>query len=136
MVLGRLIPSFARSCWLAVVVALFAGSDLSAQKTSEWRPGTLLAIDAHPEGRFFDWGNRTVRLYDGYLYYDLTIELGERDYVVRYEGTGHYFPSAWKIGALIRVRANHGQMELVEYGNSVASARIMDKFKPKRNRTP
>src|SRR5215471_13672430 len=106
-----------RSLFPIMLGLLLAGFAMP-EEAPPWQTGTLIAIDAHPEGRFVRWGNKggLIPLYDGYPYYDLTIQLGAANYVVRYEQISSYFPSAWKVGSPITARLSDGQMEVVEYG--------------------
>jgi hypothetical protein len=43
--------------------------------------------------------------YDGYPFYDITLALGQKKYVVRYESLTGYYPSKWKAG---RARSRFG----------------------------
>ena len=95
----------------------------------DWQSGTIQAIEDHANGRIVFWENKgTLPIYDGYPYYDIAIQLGNTEYVVRYEGLGDYFPSAWQVGKSVKVRLADHRMYLVEYGASQVPARILQKY--------
>src|SRR6266478_590286 len=83
---------------VSVVLAaslLFAADDVKAAK--------VLAVKAYDRGRIAFWEGR-VPVYDGYPFYDITLALGQKKYVVRYESMTGYYPSSWKAGREIQVR--------------------------------
>jgi hypothetical protein len=63
----------------------------------------VLAVKAYDRGRIAFWEGR-VPIYDGYPFYDITLALDQKKYVVRYESMTGYFPSRWKAGNEIQVR--------------------------------
>jgi hypothetical protein len=98
-----------------------------------WQQGTLQAIDEHANGRIVYWENKgKVPIYDGYPFYDLTIRRSNTDYVVRYEGLGDYFPTAWQVGSPIKIKIKGSRMYLLEYDDSQASVRILRQSKARR----
>src|SRR5882672_6884898 len=73
----------------------FAADDLQTAK--------VLAVKAHESGRIAYWEGR-VAIYDGYPFYDITLLLGPKKYVVRYESLTGFYPSSWKVGREIQIR--------------------------------
>jgi hypothetical protein len=63
----------------------------------------VLAVKAHDRGRIAFWEGR-VPIYDGYPFYDITLTLDQKKYVVRYESMTGYYPSNWQAGREIQVR--------------------------------
>jgi hypothetical protein len=55
----------------------------------------VLAVKAHDRGRIAFWEGR-VPIYDGYPFYDITLTLDQKKYVVRYESMTGYYLSSWK----------------------------------------
>jgi hypothetical protein len=68
------------------------------------RTAKVLNVKAYNRGRIAYWEGR-VPIYDGYPFYDLTLALGKKTYLVRYESMTGYFPSSWKAGSEVKVRA-------------------------------
>ena len=86
--------------------------------TNDLQAATIVAVQKHSEGRVFDWvkaGLNPIPLYDNYPYYDMTIQVGKKTFVVRYEAQTDYFPSAWKAGSSVTVRLAQGRMYLLRY---------------------
>lgn len=80
--------------------------------------GNILSVEKHGEGRAFDWvrgGLASIPVYDHYPFYDITIQLSGKNYVVRYETQTDYYPAAWKPGSPIKVRLGHGRLYLLRY---------------------
>lgn len=71
----------------------------------------ILAIKKHPEGRIVSWSNR-VPIFDGYPFYDLTLEWNGKKYVVRYESMTGYYPKAWQLGYEIPAKREGGLFTL------------------------
>jgi len=72
----------------------------------------IINVKHHELGRIAFWEGR-VPIDDGYPFYDLTLQIGEKKYVVRYESGTGYIPSAWKNGADIKIRmGGRGRMYL------------------------
>ncbi len=71
----------------------------------------VLAVKAYDRGRIAFWEGR-VPIYDGYPFYDITLALDQKKYVVRYESLTGYYPSKWKAGRDIQVRLGKGKMFL------------------------
>jgi hypothetical protein len=73
----------------------------------------VLAVKAYDRGRIAFWEGR-VPIYDGYPFYDITLALDQKKYVVRYESMTGYYPSSWKAGREIQVRlGGKGKMFLL-----------------------
>lgn len=73
----------------------------------------VLAVKAYDQGRIAFWEGR-VPIYDGYPFYDITLALDQKKYVVRYESMTGYYPSSWKAGRDIQVRlGGKGKMLLL-----------------------
>ena len=81
------------SLWLSATA--FSAEDM---KSAE-----ILAVKAHDNGRIAFWEGKTP-IYDGYPFYDITLSVGQKKYVVRYESLTGYYPSRWKVGAEIQTR--------------------------------
>ena len=80
---------------LVVASLAYAADDVKTAK--------VVAVKAYDQGRIAFWEGR-VPIYDGYPFYDITLALDQKKYVVRYESMTGYFPSSWKAGREIRVR--------------------------------
>ena len=74
---------------------VYAADDLKTAK--------VLTVKAYDRGRIAFWEGR-VPIYDGYPFYDITLAVGQKRYVVRYESMTGYYPSSWKAGRDIQVR--------------------------------
>jgi len=73
----------------------------------------VLAVKAYDQGRIAFWEGR-VPIYDGYPFYDITLVLDQKKYVVRYESMTGYYPSSWKAGRDVQVRlGGKGKMLLL-----------------------
>jgi hypothetical protein len=80
----------------------------------------VLSVKAYDRGRIAYWEGR-VPIYDGYPFYDLTLALGKKTYLVRYESMTGYFPSSWKAGSEVKVRAQgKGRFYLTNGGEDVS----------------
>jgi hypothetical protein len=118
MVLGLLVP--------AQESQRSTGSPSDA--AGERQTGKILAVEPHEEGRAFDWirgGLALIPLYDHYPFYDITIQSGGKDYVVRYETQTGYYPAAWKPGSTIQVRRGRGRLYLFRYDGEEVAASIV-----------
>src|SRR6202022_1046716 len=106
-----------RSAAISIVILLlvtslsFAADDLQMAK--------VLAVKAHESGRIAYWGGEGP-IYDSYPFYDITLLLGQKKYVVRYESLTGFYPSSWKVGREIQVRLRgKGKMYLVNGADEV-----------------
>jgi hypothetical protein len=73
---------------------------LAAQDT---QTAKILAVKTYEHGRIAYWEGR-VPIYDGYPFYDITLALGSKKYVVRYNTVSGFLPSRWKVGNEIKVQ--------------------------------
>jgi hypothetical protein len=115
---------------LALTLPVFAQKDLgdSHATISRLQTGNILSVEKHGEGRAFDWvrgGLALIPVYDHYGFYDLTIQLSGKNYVVRYESQTGYYPAAWKPGNPIQVRQGHGRLYLLRYDGEEVPASIV-----------
>jgi hypothetical protein len=79
----------------------------------------VLAVKAHDHGRIAVWEGH-VPVYDNYPFYDITLQIGQKKYVTRYETTTGYYPSSWKADSEIQVRLEgRGRMSLVNGSEEV-----------------
>jgi hypothetical protein len=89
-----------------------------AQEPPRWvQPGDNLLtakvvdVEAHPEGTPYAYagdGSIFTKLYDNYPYYYITLQVGDKTYVVQYDNMGGYYPSAWRAGHEVKIRKDHG----------------------------
>lgn len=86
--------------WAPTLLVLFSALLVSAEETQSAK---LLAVKAYDHGRIAFWEGR-VPVYDGYPFYDLTLAVGQKKYVVRYESLTGYFPSRWQVGSEVKIR--------------------------------
>jgi len=99
---------------------LAATFTLTAQdvKTDDTKPEDLqtakvLAVKKYDEGRIARWEGR-VPVFDGYPFYDITLTLNDKKYIVRYESMSGYYPTRWQPGSEIKVRQQgKGKMYLL-----------------------
>ena len=95
---------------------------------SRLQTGNILSVEQHREGRAFDWitgGLALIPVYDHYAFYNITIQLSGKNYVVRYETQTGYYPAAWKPGNPIQVRQGHGRLYLLRYDGDQVPASIV-----------
>ena len=92
-----------------IVASIAATAILSTAETAQ--TAKLVAIKKHAEGRIVSWSNRSP-IFDGYPFYDLTLEWNGKKYVVRYESMTGYFPKAWQAGREIPVKREKGLFTL------------------------
>jgi len=84
----------------------------------------IVAIKKHPEGRIVSWSNRSP-IFDGYPFYDLTLEWQGKKYVVRYESMTGYFPKAWEAGREVQAKREKGLFTLYN-GDEAIPARVVN----------
>ena len=101
--------------------------DRAVQAGENLQTAKVVDVQAHPEGRPFDYVNEgtLVPIYDNYPYYDITLQVGDKKYVVRYDNMGGYFPTAWKAGNEVKVRVDHGKMYILRYDGVLVDAPIL-----------
>jgi hypothetical protein len=73
----------------------------------EMQTAKVLTVKTYDPGRIAYWEGR-VPIYDGNPFFDITLALGAKSYLVRYSPVGGYFPLRWKAGSEIKVRV-HGK---------------------------
>jgi hypothetical protein len=91
----------------------------TAQPTS----AKVIAIKKYPNGRVVDW-DRYVAIYDRYPVYDITLQVGEKNYIVRYESVSGYYPNAWNAGNTIQVKKERGRF-LLSRGQEQIPAKVV-----------
>jgi hypothetical protein len=102
--------------WLLLSFALALFSQEKTFQSQEPQTAKILDVVEHAEGRPFDWIARTpARVYDGYPFYDVKLQVGKQCFVVRYEAQTGYYPSAWKPGSTVKARIATGVVYLVRY---------------------
>ena len=96
----------------SILVVLFLGTSLTFAE-SGLEPAKILSVKTYDRGRIAFWeGN--IPIYDGYPFYDITLMVGQKKYVARYESPMGYYPSAWKADSEIQVRLEgRGRMTLL-----------------------
>ena len=102
--------------------------------TDDVQTAKVVAVKAHERGRIAYWEGR-VAIYDGYPFYDITLSLGQKKYVVRYESLTGFYPPSWKVGREIQVRMpGKGKMYLINGAEEVLAgiynARAQDCVSP------
>jgi hypothetical protein len=97
---------------MLLLTSLFAAEDVKTAK--------VVAVKAYDRGRIAFWEGR-VPIYDGYPFYDITLALDQKKYVVRYESLTGYYPSKWKAGREIQVRLGKGRIFLFNGEEEVAA---------------
>jgi len=105
-----------------IVVSISASVILSGAETAQ--TAKIVAIKKHAEGRIVSWSNRSP-IFDGYPFYDLTLEWNGKKYVVRYESMTGYFPKAWEAGREIPVKREKGLFTLYN-GDEGTPARVVN----------
>jgi hypothetical protein len=96
---------------IQIVSVLFFAS--LAHAASDVKTAKVVSVKAYDRGRIAFWEGR-VPIYDGYPFYDITLDLDQKKYVVRYESMTGYYPSTWKAGREIQVRlGSKGKMFLL-----------------------
>jgi len=120
--------------WLVVVVqakTIAQEPDRPAQADENLQIAKVVEVQEHPEGRPFDYVNESsslARIYDNYPYYDITLQLGDKRYVVRYENMGGYYPAAWRPGNEVKVRIEHGRAYILRYDGVLVNTPIVQTY--------
>ena len=116
-------------CLIAILsitaLAQDATTGTATQKKDALQTGTVQSIVKHAEGRQVDIVYPLTPIYDNYPYFDITIQTPERNYVVRYESMGGYYPSGWQTGKQVQFRREKGQLLLLRYDGEFVPARIL-----------
>jgi len=88
---------------VVALLLLFLSASAGFATTHEVTTAKILAVKAHEHGRIAYWEGR-VPIFDDYPFYDITLAVGQKKYVVRYESPTGYYPSGWKVGSEVKVR--------------------------------
>ena len=106
-----------KSSSILIVTLLLMTSFVFA--TDDVQTAKVWAVKAHESGRIAYWEGR-VPIYDGYPFYDMTLLVGQKKYVVRYESVTGFYPASWKVGREIQVRMRgKGKMYLINGAEEV-----------------
>jgi hypothetical protein len=104
-----------------MLIAVSAARAQEPERTS--KPGEnlqtakILDVQAHPEGKpvqYIEEGSQ-IPLYDDYPFWDITLQVGDKKYTVRYDNMGGYYPSAWKPGSEVKVKIESGVAYIQRY---------------------
>lgn len=108
---------------ILLLAILLPATFASAQELTTAR---VISIKNYDRGRIAYWeGN--VPVYDDYPVYDISISVGQKMYVVRYESLTGYYPRAWNVGNEIQVKQQRGQFVLMN-GEEEIPARTVSKY--------
>ena len=103
---------------LLISAAMIALADQGPQTAK------VVAIKKHAQGRIVSWSGHSP-IFDGYPFYDVTLEWNGKKYVVRYESMTGYYPKAWDAGQNIRVKRERGQFILYK-ADEATPARVVN----------
>ena len=122
----KVLPSSLALSILLSVPLWISAQDSPTPGTKELQHAKLVSVEAHTEGRPFDWVARgAIAIYDQYPFHDLTLALNGMTYTVRYESQTGYYPAAWKPGSTIAVRMGHGRLYLLRYDGDEVPASLI-----------
>jgi hypothetical protein len=94
-----------------LIIVVLMAAVLSAAADQGSQTAKVVSIKKHAEGRIVSWSGHSP-IFDGYPFYDLTLEWNGKSYVVRYESMTGYYPKAWEAGKQILVKHERGQFIL------------------------
>jgi hypothetical protein len=108
---------------LMVATLTFAAQEVATDEdtknAADLKTAQVVAVKNYDRGRIVRWEGR-VPIFDDYPFYDISLLLDSKKYVVRYESMTGYYPSAWKPGSEIRVRLKgKGRMYLLNGSEEV-----------------
>lgn len=108
---------------IAIIFVLISGV---AMTFADQPPQTakVVSIKKHAQGRVVSWSGHSP-IFDGYPFYDVTLEWNGKKYVVRYESMTGYYPNAWSAGQEIQVKRERGQFLLYK-GEEAVPARVVN----------
>jgi hypothetical protein len=106
-----------------MLLLFLLGSLASAFAEEPLLKAKVASVKEYKDGRISYWEGRTP-IYDGRPFFDLTLIVGEKKYLVRYESETGYYPSAWKVGSEIQVKKQRGRFILMNRAEEV-QARIV-----------
>ncbi len=97
---------------LVMILSCLTSGLFSRNREQPQQVAKVVAVKAHDRGRIAYW-ERTVPIYDDYPFYDITLAVGQKRIVVRYESMSGYYPAAWDVGKEITTRQQgRGRMVL------------------------
>jgi hypothetical protein len=102
---------------IAVTVLLISAT-ITALADQGPQTAKVLAIKKHSQGRIVSWSGHSP-IFDGYPFYDVTLDWNGKKYVVRYESMTGYYPKAWDAGQNIRVKRERGQFILYKADEAI-----------------
>src|SRR5262249_54013921 len=85
--------SWCQKKYLQIVGVIFLGITI-AFGNEEMQTAKIVAVKKHAEGRIISWQGR-IPIFDNYPFFDITLRWKSKNYVVRYESPGAYYPKAW-----------------------------------------
>ena len=94
-----------------LLLLAFATVALPAEEPKDVVTAKILAVKQYDPGRLAYW-DKNVPIYDGYPFFDITLELDGKQEVVRYESMTGYYPLRWKEGGEVKVRQGKGTVIL------------------------
>jgi hypothetical protein len=122
----RFVPWFASLCICVTVLFSFPARLLSQNQNPGLETAKILEVHAHPEGRAVNYVNDTpARVYDGYPFYDIEVQLGGECYVARFESQTGYYPANWKPSSTVQARMDSGQIYLLRYDGAEVPTSIV-----------
>jgi hypothetical protein len=93
---------------LGVTFAFAAANEPHGLETAR-----ILSVKTYDHGRIAFWEGH-VPVYDNYPFYDITLMVGPKKYVARYESPTGYYPSSWKADSEVQIRLEgKGKMSLL-----------------------
>jgi hypothetical protein len=105
---------------LLLLCCVFAFSETPQESTAK-----VVDIKKYSRGRITYW-DKYVPIYDGYPVYDITLNVDNKSYIVRYESVTGYYPAAWAVGNSLQVKKQRGRF-LLKKGEEEVPARIVSK---------
>ena len=104
---------------LLILLAVAIGTAASEVMTT----AKIVAVKKHAEGRIISWmGNAPI--FDGYPFYDITLEWKEKKYTVRYESQTGYYPQEWNLGKAVQVQRERGAFRIFRGTEAVLVRRV------------
>ena len=104
---------------LIIVVLMAVGVTAVAEQGPQ--TARISSVKKHTQGRIVSWSGHSP-IFDGYPFYDLTLEWNGKKYVVRYESMTGYYPKAWDVGKEVPVKRERGQF-ILHQGSEAVPAR-------------
>src|SRR5215470_16105880 len=88
----------------AVIVAAFGSEETQTAK--------IVAIKTHAQSRIISWQGNSPS-FDGYPFYDITLDWKGKKYNERYESQTGYYPEDWKVGNEVHVQRERGAFRIL-----------------------